>query len=578
MAAESPASVATARGGETAFLTPPSTTQTSRNSPAPANAAAPARYRQATRLPFELAHHCDLQGYSLLTSLLRSGSSSSSSDRPPAQIPPIQLFELSATLAVYPAITTRASSPDQIHASNAAVRYLRDVNRVIGPVNAGFANAFVFVGSGSSRSRTWRKRGAFGSPRNGDSNIVEEERPIKSAVANKNSLWAKADDFWHVLGWAFICSVNHKERWERWKIWLELMLEVMEADWNERNRLHEEQLGRDGVTTDELLQQSIIVQYLVTANVGSLSARRMMLRATLADGGVKATSEFKEVFKDELLGKKKERAKPIKEMRLEEGDFGDLEEPDDDDDIDDADARNGSGLPFRKSSRNINTRRTSIISLSSDSSDDIGDDGLSPVERLGGMDALHLRQRMLAFLSVIAERLPTHVTSRAQLFDSYTEHLRPLPASMFGVLIRTSMLPVPAQCVLAANTLLPLLPHSPPHYGIVPPSQAEWAEHFLPYAANTHSFADNAKVSILLQQVVQITLPEMKWNRNWVEQALKGIRARKKKARGLNKSGGGGLRSAEIVAEKVFQESEQLLLLLVQMVEDGKYNAFVVKT
>lgn len=54
MAVGSPSAFTTARDGETAFLTPPSTTQTSRNSPA---SAPPARYRQATQLPFELAHH-----------------------------------------------------------------------------------------------------------------------------------------------------------------------------------------------------------------------------------------------------------------------------------------------------------------------------------------------------------------------------------------------------------------------------------------------------------------------------------------------------------------------------------------
>ncbi|KAL1624873.1 hypothetical protein SLS54_003597 [Diplodia seriata] len=230
----------------------------------------------------------------------------------------------------------------------------------------------------------------------------------------------------------------------------------MEADWAERNRLCEEQLGRDGATNEELLQQSIIVQYLVNANAGSLSARRMMLRAILADGGPKATSEFKEVFKDELRGKKEEDTKPIKEVKLEEGDFGDLEEPDEDD-MDDTDTGKSSGLPFRKPGRNTNTRRASIISLSSDSSSGSEDDGLSPVERLGGMDALRLRQRILAFL---------------------------------------------------------------------------------------------------------------KWSEHWVKQVLKGVRARQKKARGLHKTSGGGLRSAEIVAEKIFRESEQLMLLLVQMVED----------
>ncbi|KAF4534728.1 uncharacterized protein LTHEOB_2703 [Lasiodiplodia theobromae] len=556
MAVGSPSSFTTARDGETAFLTPPSTTQTSRNSPA---SAPPARYRQATQLPFELAHHSsvylesDLQGYGLLTSLLRSGSSSSPSDRLPAQIPPIQLFELSATLVVYPAATTRATTPDKLQASNAAAKYLRDVNRVVGPVNAGFAKAFVFTGLNSPKSRGWRRRGTLGSPINGDSKRVEDERPIKSAVAQQNSLWAKADDFWRVVGWAFNCSVKYKARWERWKIWLDLMLEIMEDDWKERNILYDEQ--QDSTASDELLQKSIIVQYLIGANANSLVGRRKLLSAILADGGSKSMSEFKEVFKDELKGKKEESVKPIKEMRLDEGDFGDLGiDPDEDDDIDDADAGNGSALPIRKSGRSTNTNTQ--------------DDSISPTDRLGGIDSVRLRQRILAFLPVIAERLPAYFTSREHLFDSYTEYLRPLPAPTFATLIRTSMLPTPAMCVLAANTLLPLFPHSPPVYNLVPPSQDEWAEYFLPYAANTHSFADNAKVTILLQQVVQATLPEMKWSKHWVEQVLKGIRARRKKARGLNKSGGGGIRSDEMVAKEIFKESEQLLLLLVQWVED----------
>lgn len=55
-----------------------------------------------------------------------------------------------------------------------------------------------------------------------------------------------------------------------------------------------------------------------------------------------------------------------------------------------------------------------------------------------------------------------------------------------------------------------------------------------------------------------------------MEAVLKGIRARRKKARGKNKAGGGGLRPDEVVAEKVFKESEQFLLILVQWVEDGE--------
>lgn len=60
MAADSPASFATAREGEIAFLTPPSTTQASRSPSAPASNALQPRYRQAAQLPFELAHHCSV--------------------------------------------------------------------------------------------------------------------------------------------------------------------------------------------------------------------------------------------------------------------------------------------------------------------------------------------------------------------------------------------------------------------------------------------------------------------------------------------------------------------------------------
>lgn len=163
-----------------------------------------------------------------------------------------------------------------------------------------------------------------------------------------------------------------------------------------------------------------------------------------------------------------------------------------------------------------------------------------------------------------------HFTSREQLFDTYTEYLRPLHTPIFTVLIRTSLLPATSQCILAANTLLLLLPNSPPTYNFTPPSQDEWEEYFFPYAANKHSFADNAKVNVLLQQVIQNTMSEVKWRKSWVEAVLKGVEARHKKGRGQHKAGGGGLTSDEIPAQKILEETEKALFLLMQCVEDGE--------
>lgn len=60
MAVDSPSSFTTAREGDTAFLTPPSTTQASRSSPAPPSNVPQPRYRSAAQLTYELAHHCSV--------------------------------------------------------------------------------------------------------------------------------------------------------------------------------------------------------------------------------------------------------------------------------------------------------------------------------------------------------------------------------------------------------------------------------------------------------------------------------------------------------------------------------------
>ena len=55
-------------------------------------------------------------------------------------------------------------------------------------------------------------------------------------ISDADSVWQRAEDFWHVVGWAFRCSVLHPERWERWQIWLQFMCNVLEDDWKERER------------------------------------------------------------------------------------------------------------------------------------------------------------------------------------------------------------------------------------------------------------------------------------------------------------------------------------------------------
>ena len=68
----------------------------------------------------------------------------------------------------------------------------------------------------------------------------DESMPLNDILGNEESLWSRADDFWHAVGWAFNCSVRYPGRWERWRIWLELMCDVLQDDWNERERICQE--------------------------------------------------------------------------------------------------------------------------------------------------------------------------------------------------------------------------------------------------------------------------------------------------------------------------------------------------
>lgn len=144
MAAESPASFATAREGEAAFLTPPSTTQPSRSSSASATNAPPPRYRQAGQLPYELAHHCSVyleSGQCVCASRLQYGISRLMRCRPPSFHSPYQPPQIWRPLR--PLQPSARANP-----AASAVRGLRHINR---PSRC--YNASVHPGETPSRQR-----------------------------------------------------------------------------------------------------------------------------------------------------------------------------------------------------------------------------------------------------------------------------------------------------------------------------------------------------------------------------------------------------------------------------------------
>ena len=338
----------------------------------------------------------DIEAFTLLNNLLVSGTSISTPEKPhQAFIPPPQHLALAATLIVYPSLTTKAKSLERQKGSNAALQYLRNVSQTVDPLSDNFLIAFTFPTLGSTR-RFGRGRGT--EPESPDSD--GGERNIKTNVANAASLWARAEDFWHIVGWAFNCSMVWKKRWERWKLWLEVMLDFVETEWAERLRLSEE----EGADVEAILTQSLIWQYIASQGAESRTSRRRILRAILAHGSANHIKEFTEVFRNETKERKKEEENTVNEQKaldIENGEFGDYDIDDDEDTImEDASIR-ASTRPMRRAAMgNKNTPNLSNDSSENEEDQDYSEQSLSGAERLGGVDALVLRQRLLALVGL----------------------------------------------------------------------------------------------------------------------------------------------------------------------------------
>jgi hypothetical protein len=200
---------------------------------------------------------------------------------------------------------------------------------------------------------------------------------MRGIIANKGRIRRCAKDFWHMVGWAFNCSVKYPKRWKYWKVWLDYMLDVLDADWTER----EAQDGLDSANTqigeDEgpLLRKSLLVKYLSEAK-GRSSAVKRVVRSAFADGSPESLREFPEVFPNETKerkiqsGMKRKRESPVKQH------FGDYCDDDAETAMDSAELTDQTPEP---------------------SQDSDNESAIDPW--LGGTEAIALRQRLLALVS-----------------------------------------------------------------------------------------------------------------------------------------------------------------------------------
>ncbi|EME46759.1 hypothetical protein DOTSEDRAFT_87233 [Dothistroma septosporum NZE10] len=432
----------------------------------------------------------------------------------PARIPPPQHLALESTLSVHPTFNTKTIKPENKAASNDAVRYLRQLSRTTNPKDIELSNAFRF-----SKGRGQSARSSRGRSRKSDvASDDESERPgtIKSKYAEAQSLWNNAEDFWAVVGWAFNCSVEHKARWERWKVWLDQMLDILHKDLEAHITLKEEQ-GVD-------MAETMLARYLSTIGYGRNNQRRIM-RAVMADGSKTSMSLFPEIWRAEPKPPKKQKEEPTakrKKLDIDNGEYGDYF----DSDSDAPDSEEGRKRRSKPTTAALTKSRTTEPGSGAEEDGEESVDELSgqhaseqTVEAFGGQGSIRLRQRFLTLLTRFSSVAPEPFVDASDLFSLFTEFVRPLSLPVFQQFV------MPIKPFLASNlqasfneTLLqPLLGTSKPSYYI---TRQELETNYAPHAAINTTASDNAKVSLLIESLLRSL-----WKSGFLTGDLKSLKA-----------------------------------------------------
>lgn len=246
------------------------------------------------------------------------------------------------------------------------------------------------------------------------------------------------------------------------------------------------------------------MHYLGTVGEGRNRKRRIM-RAILADGSPKALAEFGEIWKDETKPprrKKEARRGRKRQLDLDQGNYGDYDEDSDAPTPDNSSQRSGS---TSRRSRGISDRAAPPGELS----DENGREQTprpSGIEGFGGVESVMLRQRLLALLVRLCATHPEGFLDVEDLFDLYAEFLRALPLPVFQrfVLPLRRYLDEHFQASLDQMLLRPLLDGAAPAYKRNELTQADFELYYAPFAANVASMAENAKVGLLVEDLLRL--------------------------------------------------------------------------
>ncbi|TVY34668.1 hypothetical protein LOCC1_G007357 [Lachnellula occidentalis] len=336
------------------------------------------QYRPGIPISTDIQEHChiilDEQLYgdalTLLGDLVTSGASHPEAQDKPAFVPIPYHIELVSALLIHPRYTSQSPPDERLELASKSITFLRNTLQILGPVNANLVEAFSLSPLTSTRTSRRSRIVLERDEGSSGSETDDKSKKVKGVIANKGRLRNCAKDFWHIVGWAFNCSVMYPKRWQYWKVYLDYMLDVLDADWKERERLDREGMdGVDGECDYNMVRKGLLMQYLSGVGENS-SAMRRVVRSVFADAGPDSLNEFKEVFDSETKdnnGQKRKRADTVN--------FGGYD--------DDDECADGYSSPVR-----------------ADEEDEDDDEMHIPLvdPYLGGTESIALRQRVLSLV------------------------------------------------------------------------------------------------------------------------------------------------------------------------------------
>ncbi|KAF2155090.1 hypothetical protein K461DRAFT_291977 [Myriangium duriaei CBS 260.36] len=456
-------------------------------------------------LPLTVRHHVTgylgeqlyFQGFEQLQDVLLAGADLPLDTPRRIFLPSAQIISLACTLTVYPPLTSRLPSTRKPDAADKALQYFRQLTSTGRTTDLPLNEPLTFASQDPYQSSRRRRRSLADGLDKEDS---DDRLSIKVKAANEDSIFVRAEDFWAVVGWAFNCSVKHIKRWERWRVWLDVMLDLLEKDLRDRSEFRSFKTNINKPDADKLIEDALLTRYLTLRASGRAEKRRIM-RAILADGSKKSMAEFGPLWKNETMPPKEvdPNKLPGKKLDIENEQFGDYMDLDDDEDPETGGKQHGT------------SRRGKMAGQPDHSDDDLpelfGKATASEASTdYGGHSSMLLRQRILGLLASYCHLHPTYFVDVEDLFDICTEFLRPLPVQIFAqfILPAATYLDDDLHSVLIRNLMRPLLSVEAPVFRKAELEQADLERHFLPFAASRDNVTDNARVSLLNEALLRL--------------------------------------------------------------------------